>query len=124
MIPRKYFNLLIIHLLTSPPYCIILYGYMSKPKLEKKQEIPNEIIWELLTPSEVRMLKNRWQIINLLEEGLSIRGIAVQVKVGTDTVVRTARMLDKGSLRKAVDSARNTGLTFKTNTPWIFGKGK
>lgn len=101
-----------------------MYGYMSKPKLEKKQEIPSEIILELLTPSEIRMLKNRWQIINLLADGLSIRNVAQQVQVGTDTVVRTARLLEKQSLKKIVDKTKDAGLTFKTNTPWIFGKGK
>ena len=32
------------------------------------------------------MLKNRWQIVNLLEEGLPIRKIAGSIKVGSDTV--------------------------------------
>src|SRR5438874_56513 len=98
-----------------------MYPYMSKPKLEKKVNIPKDLVFELLTPSEIRMLKNRWQIINLLEEGLSIRNIAKQVKVGTDTVVRVARMVEKGSVRKLLGK-NDFSKKVKTNTPWIFGK--
>jgi uncharacterized protein YerC len=97
-----------------------MYPYMSKPAVEKNTKVPVEVLWDLLTPSEIRMLKNRWQIINLLEEGSSIRKIAAEVSVGTDTVVRVARMIEKGSLRKAVDSLKTNGI--KTRTPWIFGK--
>ena len=83
--------------------------------------IPSEIIPKLLTNSEMRMLKNRWEIANLLEDGLSIRNIAKQVKVGTDTVVRTARMVEKGDIKKVIRKSSEK-LPFKTNTPWIFGK--
>ncbi len=93
---------------------------MSKPKSGIKVQIPTEALWSLLTPSEIRMLKNRWQIAGLLDEGLSIRNIAKQLKVGTDTVVRVARMIDKGEIKKALKSEKK--LPFKTNTPWIFGK--
>lgn len=93
---------------------------MSKPKIEKKGQIPNHLVLELLTPSEIRMLKNRWQIMNHLEDGLSIRSIANEVKVGTDTVVRVARMIEKGSLKKILNKSVKNKI--KTNTPWIFGK--
>lgn len=95
---------------------------MSKPKidLQVKINIPAEAILNLLTPSEIRMLKNRWQIAGLLDEGLSIRNIAKQVKVGTDTVVRVARIIDKEGIRKVLNQTKR--LPFKTNTPWIFGK--
>lgn len=92
---------------------------MAKPKKDKNIDIPEHILKQLLTASEVRMLRNRWQIIKLLEEGLSIRKVAAQVKVGTDTVVRVARMLEKSNLRKALDKKDRQ---FKTQTPWIFGK--
>lgn len=84
---------------------------MSKPKVDKNIQIPESILKNLLTSSEWRMLKNRYQIMNLLEEGLSIRKIAEKVKVGTDTVVRVARMVEKLPHPK-----------IKTSTPWIFGK--
>lgn len=95
---------------------------MSKPKLERNIKIPDEILSELLTPSELRMLKNRWQILNLLEDGLSVRQVASQAKVGTDTVVRVARMTDKNSLRKTLEQFNKKNI--KASTPWIFGKSE
>lgn len=85
---------------------------MSKPKISLDIKIPDEMLRKLLTPSEARMLKNRWQILNLLDDGLSIRQIAEKVKVGTDTVVRVAKMMEQRPPKKVI----------KTQTPWIFGK--
>ena len=90
---------------------------MSKPTTDKSVTIPDSILRELLTASEIRMLKNRWQILNLLGEGLSVRKIAERVKVGTDTVVRVARMSEKSNLK-----IYNKKRTIKSQTPWIFGK--
>lgn len=89
---------------------------MSKPRINKNIQIPDNILRELLTASEWRMLKNRWQIINLLGEGFSIRKIAKKVKVGTDTVVRVIRMSEKANLK--ISTKKEIGL----QTPWIFGK--
>ncbi len=97
---------------------------MSKPQVAKNIQIPDLILKEILTESEKRMLYNRWQIINLLEEGLSIRKVAVRVKVGTDTVVRIARMMEKGPLRKLLDTEIGKDRKFKSSTPWIFGKSE
>lgn len=97
---------------------------MSKPKISANIDIPDHILKQLLTPSEVRMLKNRWQIIQLLEEGLPIRRIAEEVKVGTDTVVRVSRMIERGDLQKLLDKERGLKHKIKTNTPWIFGKSE
>ncbi len=92
---------------------------MSKPKSEKNIIIPESFLKELLTPSEVRMLKNRWQIVQHLTDGLSIRAIAQKVKVGTDTVVRVSRMVErKQFLQKDVDKGA------KNQTPWVFGKSE
>lgn len=93
---------------------------MAKPKQDINIEIPQDILKHLLTLSEMRMLKNRWKIIQQLENGLSIRQIAKQVKVGTDTIVRVARMLEKGSLRQLLNKSQTRKI--KTNTPWIFGQ--
>lgn len=93
---------------------------MSKPQEDKNIEVPEHILGKLLTPSEVRMLKNRWQIIQHLEEGLTIRAIAERVKVGTDTVVRVARMIEKGEVRKVLN--KNKDRQIRSKTPWIFGK--
>lgn len=90
---------------------------MSKPKREKNISIPDNFLKELLTQSEWRMVKNRWHIMQMVEDGLSIRKIAAQVKVGTDTVVRTIRMMEKTGFKKQIKQRK-----FKTLTPWIFGK--
>lgn len=92
---------------------------MSKPRQDKNIQIPDNTLKQLLTSSEIRMLKNRFQIMNLLVDGLSIRKIANQVKVGTDTVVRVARIIEKNNLKIP---KRVNRLPFKTATPWIFGK--
>ena len=87
---------------------------MSKPKASQKLKIPDEELYDLLTPSERRMLGNRYQIMNLLKEGLTIRKMAEKVKVGKDTVVRVAKMLESRPPKRTIKSA----------TPWIFGKSQ
>lgn len=96
---------------------------MTKPQTDRLIDVPDVLIRELLTESEIRMVKQRLYIITLLEEGLSIRKIAERAKVGTDTVVRVARMCEKKSLRKLLDKELKISHDVKTNTPWIFGKG-
>ncbi|MCL5784968.1 MAG: trp operon repressor [Patescibacteria group bacterium] len=91
---------------------------MSKPKTERLVNVPDELLRELLTDSEWRMVKQRLLILNLLEEGLSIRRIAEEANVGTDTVVRVARMAEKKNLRKILNK-KNTN---SAPTPWVFGK--
>jgi uncharacterized protein YerC len=95
---------------------------MSKPKVDKDIDIPDNILKQLLTASELRMLRNRFLIIQHLEQGLTIRSIAERVNVGTDTVVRVARMKERGSLRKNTGKAKEQTQEVKSQTPWIFGK--
>lgn len=90
---------------------------MSKPTTVKNVNIPDHLLKDLLTLSELRMLKNRYQIISLLDEGLSVRKIAEKVKVGTDTVVRVIRMAEKSGFKSKLKKEH-----IKTSTPWIFGK--
>lgn len=90
---------------------------MSKPLKDKIIEIPDNVLKDLLTASEIRMLNNRWQIIQLLEEGFSIRRIAEKVEVGTDTVVRAARMIES---RSSLGSDKRKKI--KNSTSWVFGK--
>lgn len=91
---------------------------MSKPKKDTNIQIPADILKNLLTASEWRMLKNRWKIISLLEENLSIRKIAAQVRVGTDTVLRTIRMAEKNNILSKSTKHKK----IRSQTPWIFGK--
>ena len=93
---------------------------MSKPKKDSSIKIPTALLEELLTPSEIRMLRNRWRIINLVKRGVSIRKIASQIKVGTDTVVRTIRMAEKNKLLSKTREDLQGNI--KSQTPWIFGK--
>lgn len=85
---------------------------MSKPKTSRDINIPDEALKELLTPSEMWMLRNRYQVMNFLKEGLTIRKAAEKAGVGTDTVVRVAKMLASHPPKRVI----------KTSTPWIFGK--
>lgn len=94
---------------------------MSKPKIDlsfksqiKISEVPHEILIQLLTPSELKMLKNRFAIIQHLQKGLSIRKVAELLKVGTDTVVRVAKIMKVNNFTKKTPA--------KTNTSWVFGK--
>jgi Trp operon repressor len=95
-----------------------MYPYVSKPKLDKKIDIPANLIKELLTPSEIRMIKQRYLISNLLDESLSVRVIAAQIGVGTDTVVRVAK-LRKINAEVKEEMVKNTG---KGTPKWVFGK--
>lgn len=102
-----------------------MYGYMAKPQTSKEINIPDNVLRKLLTPSELRMLKNRFYVVNLLEEGLPIRQIAEQAKVGTDTVVRVARMVESGQLQKVMGKtkkANKNSRVVNTKVSWIFGK--
>lgn len=89
---------------------------MSKPLTDKKISIPESVLKELLTDSEWRMIKNRWQIMQMVKDGSTIRKIASDIRVGTDTVVRTIRMMEEKGFSKAVSKKK------KSLTPWIFGK--
>ncbi len=93
---------------------------MSKPQEDRMVDLPDKLIIELLTDSEIRMVKQRLLIIYLLEEGLSIRAIADQAKVGTDTVVRVIRRLeDNPSIRKFLKDHQSA-----SSSKWIFGQVK
>lgn len=93
---------------------------MSKPKADKVIEVPISLIKDLLTSSEWRMVKQRFFIIQLLQEGLSIRKVAERAKVGTDTVVRVARLIEKTPSIKEYLKRESEPASSK----WIFGQAK
>ncbi len=82
--------------------------------------MPADILKELLTDSELRMIKQRLLIIKLLEEGLSIRAIAERAKVGTDTVVRVSRKLESSAKLRGLFK-RHTGQK-PSASKWVFGQ--
>lgn len=89
---------------------------MSKPKSEIDQkeyfkeihflyEIINNLknveeikpfLKDILTSSELRMLKRRWHIANLLFEGNDVRTVAMKSKTSTQTVSKIKRILEEG----------------------------
>jgi len=99
------------------------------------------LLKDLLTTAEIRMIANRWHIARLLDSGLSVREVAAQAKVGTDTVERVSRRLQEGTggLQKAIEMTRELWqekLTAKKKSEtkksvvkksidrWVFGAGK
>lgn len=98
---------------------------MSKPKTEvdKKEyfkeihflyEILNDLknveeiklfLKDILTASELRMLKRRWHIATLLSKGNDVRTVAYESKTSTQTVSRIKLVLEegKGGLKLALE---------------------
>lgn len=115
-----------------------LYEIFAK-STQSPDEVKN-LLKDLLTSAEIRMINNRWHIARLLDSGLSIREIAIQAKVGTDTVERVARKLQEGAggLQKAIELTREPwqeklaakkmtedkkSVINKSIDRWVFGSG-
>ena len=91
---------------------------MAKTKIEQDIDIPDVLVKELLTSSELRMVKQRMFIIKLILDDLSIRAIAKEAKVGTDTVVRISRMLESNhKIREFLEKPQSSSAA-----KWIFGQ--
>lgn len=77
---------------------------------------------DLLTESELRMLKRRWFVANLINEGKTIREAAETAGVGTDTVVRVIKKIKGGSgvLRETLRSVFEKPIKQK-KVKWFFG---
>ncbi|MBI3485790.1 helix-turn-helix domain-containing protein [Candidatus Daviesbacteria bacterium] len=90
---------------------------MSKPKKERNLNIPGILIRELLTNSELRMVKQRFLIIKLINQGLSVRKIAEQIGVGTDTVVRMIKKIESNPKIKELIQKNHP-----STSKWIFGQ--
>jgi uncharacterized protein YerC len=56
-----------------------------------------KILSDLLTEAEIRMLKRRWFVANLINSGNSVRQAAETAGVGTDTVMRVVVKIRKGT---------------------------
>lgn len=118
---------------------------MAKPKEEVKQdayfkdihflyEIFNRFkntpeikifLKDILTTSELRMLKRRWNIANLLVKGLDIRTVANRSKTSTQTVSKVKKALEEGygGLRLALERAledekKSTKKYIKSKSPY------
>jgi TrpR family trp operon transcriptional repressor len=66
-----------------------------------------DLLFALLTPREREEIALRWQLVQLLAEGLSQRAISGQLGISLCKITRGARELKSGSLgfRKAVFAA-------------------
>ena len=62
-------------------------------------EAMKSVLFALLTPSELRDIPNRLQIIRLLKQGVSQREIAKQLGVGIATVTRGSKEIQTGKLK-------------------------
>lgn len=117
---------------------------MSKPKFEVKEkeyykdihflyEIINSmknvdeiklLIRDLLTQSELRMLKRRWHIASLLAQGYDIRTVASKSKTSTQTVSKIKQVLDEGygglqlALERAIEREKKANKDYmKSKSP-------
>ncbi len=72
---------------------------------------------ELITLAEKSMLERRLKIMQLLREKMSIRKIALQVGVGTDTVMRMARKLEGSKILRDYFSPPS-----QSPSKWVFGQ--
>lgn len=115
-----------------------LYEILAKAT-QSANDVKN-LLKDLLTTAEIRMINNRWHIARLLDSGLSVRQVATQAKVGTDTVERVSRKLQEGTggLQKAIEATREPWQekllakkgaakklkVVKSIDRWVFGSGK
>lgn len=65
-------------------------------------------IKDILTASELRMLKRRWHIAKLLHKGLTIREVSKISKTSTGTVSRIYKVLreGQGGLKLAIEKSQ------------------
>lgn len=77
-------------------YRDIHFLYKVLHSLNNVEEI-KLFIKDILTRSELRMLKRRWHIANLLLEGLDIRTVAMKSKTSTQTVSKIKQILEEGN---------------------------
>ncbi len=95
---------------------------MSKPKTDESVDLPGDILLELLTPSEIRMVKNRWRVMVMIDEGWPVRRIAGKAKVGTDTVVRMSKKINQNrKIRQFLTRDKNDYSGLQASK-WVFGQ--
>ena len=67
-------------------------------------ELQERFFREILTPKEIRDLSSRWELVKLLEEGVSQREIARRLHLSLCKITRGARELKKpdSALREVI----------------------
>ncbi len=66
---------------------------------------------DLCTPAELQAMVDRWQVVQLLQQGLSYRAINEKTGVSVTTVGRVARFLEQGNngYKAALKYIKKTG---------------
>lgn len=64
-------------------------------QLESTKEAKS-FLADLCTPGELQALHDRWQVVQMINEGISYREIAEKTKVSTATITRVGRSLKYG----------------------------
>lgn len=112
-----------------------LYEILSKLKNLEEVKL---FFKEILTPSELRMLKRRWHIACLLDEGWDLRKVAEKSKTSTSTVIKVKKLIveGKGGLKLALEKTKKRRITKEPElkprvgilsggyNSWVFGRSK
>lgn len=88
------------------------------PKVQKCQSVrlDSTSLHLLLTDSELEMVNQRFAIVKLRKDGLSIREIARNLRAGTDTITRVIKIAKhKGLLPGSEEPGKKL-------SKWVFGK--
>jgi TrpR-related protein YerC/YecD len=92
----------------------IYFLYESIGVMSNIEELKN-FFKDILTRSELRMLKRRWHVANLLNQGLDIRTVSRKSKTSTQTVSKIKQILEgnRGGLKLAIDRVNKKTLKEK-----------
>jgi len=74
-------------------------------KIARHPALFHEFLFDILSPAEYKELSVRWQIVKMLKDGTTHRGIAKKLKVSVATVTRGSRELanKKGGFKVVFD---------------------
>jgi len=71
-----------------------LYELFATVRTEKEAEI---LLKDILTPQELDSIAERWELIQMLAEGVSQREVADKLGISISKITRGSRMLQYGS---------------------------
>jgi len=100
----------------------IHFLYEIVNSLKNTEEI-KQFLKDILTKSELRMLKRRWHIASLLVKGLDLRTIASRSKASTQTVSRVKRIIEEGEGGISLALKRVEKQVNKERKDFLKGKG-